>query len=242
MKNLTLLTLSVAAGVLLVSPTLTRAGVVGSPHDFSRESWNISPADPSSVCGPCHQAHHTDSAVVPLWSHTTSGASFTMYNTTTVPVSQMKATDVAPSPNGPSLACLSCHDGVTAVNSYGGRVVGGSAVTITNRAAIGTDLTHSHPISFVYDSALVTLDTELENPDVTDVLTPVGGTFVAPPSLKINDFLMEGKHRLECTTCHAVHNQVGTPFDITTNPKLIKINGVGADGRGSLLCRSCHIK
>jgi hypothetical protein len=47
---------------------------------------------------------------------------------------------------------------------------------------------------------------------------------------------------MECTTCHSVHNQVGTPWNITTNPKLIKVNGVGADGRGSLLCRSCHIK
>jgi hypothetical protein len=38
-----------------------------------------------------------------------------------------------------------------------------------------------------------------------------------------------------------VHNQIGTPFDLVTNPKLVKINGT-AGGIGSLLCRSCHNK
>jgi ABC-type metal ion transport system substrate-binding protein len=47
---------------------------------------------------------------------------------------------------------------------------------------------------------------------------------------------------VECTSCHDVHNQSGTPFDITKNPKLVKIVGVDASGKGSLLCRSCHNK
>jgi ABC-type metal ion transport system substrate-binding protein len=49
-------------------------------------------------------------------------------------------------------------------------------------------------------------------------------------------------NRLECTSCHDVHNQEGTPFDIVKNPKLVKIVGVDGQGKGSLLCRSCHNK
>ena len=59
--------------------------------------------------------------------------------------------------------------------------------------------------------------------------------------MTVNGFLLNGNHRLECTSCHDVHNQVGTPFDIVSNPKLVKINGTQA-GVGSLLCRSCHNK
>jgi hypothetical protein len=58
-----------------------------------------------------------------------------MYNTNTVPVSSMKAVPSA-SPTGPSLACLSCHDGTVAVNSYGNAIQGGTAVTITNSAKV----------------------------------------------------------------------------------------------------------
>lgn len=245
MNTLRVIALCATASVVLISPSTLRAAVAGSPHDFSGESWNISPGDPSSLCSPCHQPHHSDSSVAPLWGHTKTVQAFTMYNTANVPVSQMKASPSS-TPTGTSLACLSCHDGVTAVNSYGGKLQGGSAVTITNRAAIGVDLTHSHPISFDYDPALVgtgpTQDRWLNNPNSTTVLTPSSGTFNNGNDMTVNGFLLGGRNRLECTSCHDVHNQEGTPFDIVTNPKLVKINGVGSDGKGSLLCRSCHIK
>ena len=156
MKRLTPFLSGLALGaVVALMPAGSRAGIVGSPHDFSGETWNIVPSDPNSVCGVCHQPHHADSTVVPLWIHSTTKATFTMYNTNTVPVSNMKAVPDA-TPGGVSLACLSCHDGTVAVNSYAGGIQGGSSVTITNNALIGTDLTHTHPISFVYDSALAT--------------------------------------------------------------------------------------
>jgi hypothetical protein len=46
---------------------------------------------------------------------------------------------------------------------------------------------------------------------------------------------------LECDSCHAVHNQVGTPYNAINNPDLVVINGTRG-GVGSLLCRSCHNK
>ena len=245
MKKLYFLTSGVALGAFLLSTTgLRAAGILGSPHDFHGESWNLSAKDPNSVCSPCHQAHHAASSVVPLWGHTTSVGPWIMYSALNSPTFKAQGTQSA-TPTSTSLACLSCHDGTVAVNSYGGAIQGGSAVTITNRGLIGTDLTHSHPISFTYDPALVgtgpNQDQWLYNPDTATVLTPDSGIFVPGNSMTINNFLLGGKNRMECSSCHAVHNQVGTPFDINSNPSLLIINGTKG-GVGSLLCRSCHNK
>lgn len=240
-----LLTLTVVAGSLL---TLTsRAGILGSPHDFHSQSWNTDPSDPATVCSTCHTPHHADSTVIPLWSHQTTVSTFTMYNQANVPVSSMQAA-VDAQPAGPSKACLSCHDGTVAINTYGGignYTTHGPAAYVTNSAMIGTDLTHSHPISFSYSPALVgngvNQDKWLYNPNTTPVLVPDSGTFTPGNDMTINGFLLNGNNRVECTSCHDVHNQLGTPFDINNNPKLVKINGT-AGGVGSLLCRSCHNK
>lgn len=229
-----------ALAAMLALPTLATAGIVGSPHDFSAETWNVVPSDPGSVCGVCHQPHRADSTVAPLWIHsTTTPGQFTMYSTNTVPSSKMNATPDA-TPGGVSLACLSCHDGTVAVNSYAGGVKGGSSFFLTNSANLGTDLTHTHPISFTYDSALATADGFLKDPSQT-VLQPDSGTFNHGTDLSIKSVLLNGGNRLECSACHDVHNQQGTPYDITLNPKLVKIVGTQG-GKGSLLCRSCHIK
>jgi hypothetical protein len=247
MKTLNVIKLTVATGTLLALSLSARAGILGSPHDFHSQSWNNDPADPNTVCSVCHTPHHADSTVVPLWSHYTTQSSFRMYNKADVPVSQMVAVP-AGSPNGPSLACLSCHDGTVAINTYGGvgyYTTHGTATYITNSADLGTDLTHTHPISIVYNPALVgtgpNQDQWLYNPNTTPVLTPDNGNFVPGNDVTINGFLLNGNNTLECTSCHDVHNQVGTPYNITSNPKLVKINGTQA-GVGSLLCRSCHNK
>lgn len=247
MKTIHLITLTVATGSLLAFTT--RAGVLGSPHDFSSQSWNVEASDPQSVCSACHIPHHADSSVIPLWSHEVTASTFTMYNTANVTALGDSATDLQATidaqPAGPSKACLSCHDGTVAINTYGG-TTHGTATTLTNSASLGTDLTHSHPISLSYTPAIVGTgagqDKWLYDPNTTPVLTPASGTFVPGNDMTINGFLLNGQNRLECTSCHDVHNQEGTPFNITSNPKLVKIVGVDAGGKGSLLCRSCHNK
>lgn len=240
--------LIVAALTLLM---VVRAGIIGSPHDFSQESWNINAADQHTVCGVCHTPHHADPVLGPLWNHTSSGLGFTMYANGTAPGANVKFTPAA-QPNASSLACLSCHDGTMAVNSYGvggiQGIQGGTAMMITNSANLTKNLTHTHPISFTYDANLCSLDQWLFNPDTTYVTPPAsgGGAFVslvgAPNAMTINGFLLNGNHMVECSSCHDVHNQIGSPFDIINNPRLVKIVGVDAQNHGSLLCRSCHNK
>src|SRR6266571_117937 len=135
MKAIHLITLTLVTGSLLA--VTARAGILGSPHDFSSQSWNTDPKDPATVCSTCHTPHHADSTVVPLWSHATTVAAFTMYNNANVTAANLQA-PVDAQPAGPSKACLSCHDGTVAINTYGGTTKG-SAVYITNGAAIGTD-------------------------------------------------------------------------------------------------------
>ena len=245
MKTLNVLTRSIAIGALLLAPSMVRAGILGSPHDFSAEAWNVKPSDANSVCGTCHTPHHADSTIVPLWAHATTEQSFKMYNNANVPVADLQAT-VDAQPAGPSKACLSCHDGTVAVNQYGGAIQGGTPYYITNSAKLGTDLTHTHPISLTYDNSIVgtgaNQDKWLYNPDTKQVLQPDNQPdFVTGNDMTLNGFLLNGNHRLECTSCHDVHNQEGTPFSINLNPKLVKIVGTQA-GKGSLLCRSCHNK
>src|SRR5512146_3152586 len=91
MKKINLLTMTVATAICLGTPLAGVAGIVGSPHDFSGETWNIVPSDRNSVRGDCHQPHHADSTVVPLWIHSTTASVFTMYNTNNVSVSKMVA-------------------------------------------------------------------------------------------------------------------------------------------------------
>src|SRR5262249_8933836 len=141
MKAINLVKLTAVAGSLLAFTA--RAGIVGSPHDFSQQSWNTDPSDPNTVCSTCHTPHHADSTVVPLWAHQTTAATFTMYNQANVPSSKMVAIPSA-QPNGISKACLSCHDGTVAINTFGGQpAFGGSMTThgtptfVTNNALIG---------------------------------------------------------------------------------------------------------
>lgn len=257
MKALNLLTLTIVTGTLLTLSSTAPAGILETPHDFSGESWNNlnnNPSDPASVCGSCHTPHNADSTVAPLWSHATTTANFEMYITASqaglIPGSDMQATG-NDQPAGVSKACLSCHDGTVALNTYGGtianRTTHGPAERLDagNPANLGINLTHTHPISLDYTPAITgdgpTADKWLFNPDTTQVLTPDSGTFVSGNNMTINSFLLGNNNRLECSSCHDVHNQEGTPFDINTNPKLVKILGTQG-GKGSLLCRSCHNK
>jgi hypothetical protein len=229
MKTTTLLLIAAA----LALPALARADIIVSPHDFSGETWNIKAGDRNTVCGVCHQPHNAQSSIAPLWGHGVTVAAFTMYSSPSLDAPM--PTDVG----SISRACLSCHDGTVAVNSYGGAIQGGSSVMITNAARIGTDLSHTHPISFDYQDAK-SKDAFIKD-ITTAVLTPDSGTFVTGGRTTIKDFLLNGGTAMECSSCHDVHNQLGTPFDISSNPKLVKIAGTQG-GKGSLLCRSCHIK
>ena len=267
MKTINLLTLTVVTGSLLAFTT--KAGIIGSKHDFSNPSqysFNNNPADPNTVCSVCHTPHHADANSGPLWGHDSVSAApayWTMYaknGAQTSPGANVKYI-VPTAPNPSSLACLSCHDGSVAINAYGdpsapnGAPNRANPISLSGIYAISEqsgNLSHSHPISFKYSDVVGfgTTKDQFIYPQDNSVLQPLPGsssTFTPGPDMSIKGFLLDGQGNLECSSCHDVHGQLGSAYDARLNPSLLKINGTAANTingqqTGSLLCRSCHNK
>lgn len=202
----------VLMAVALMLPAAASAQIAGSAHDFSGDAWNTT----GQICIVCHAPHNTSGTVAnaPLWNHEVSTQTFTVYTNT----GTLDATDVS-QPSGASMLCLSCHDGVTALDAFGGNT---GTQPMTGTAVVGTDLSNDHPVSFTYDAALATADGGLADP--TNVASGLGGNIDA-------DMLFgPGNDQLECASCHGVHNDSGLAF-------LLRKANTGSD-----LCLTCHTK
>jgi len=158
-----------------------------SAHDFSGAAWNLS----QDLCNVCHARHNASTSGIqaPLWNHSLSNSSYTVYNSPTLNA-------VVGQPDGDSKLCLSCHDGTVAIDNYGGNTNGN--YYISGLAEIGTDLSDDHPISFVYDGALSQQDGHLADPSIAS--SGLGGT--------IETDLLKNR-KMQCTSCHDVHNTRG---------------------------------
>ncbi len=247
MKRIQLAFLGLAAAAFMALPSIAGAainkGIEGSPHDFSTNSaWNTR----KGVCSTCHSAHNTDpNQVAPLWNHRTTTGPFTPYTSPTFTAGPHQ-------PDGASLACLSCHDGTVAINQNLSGTVSGTngPVYIDPGAVISADLHTTHPISFTYDSALASSDGGLEDPavykigDAKSSLTvsvapvPASWSGTSLTGKTIQEALLSGG-KMQCSSCHDVHKQEGSSPE---SGILARISGTDSTGRGSTLCRTCHIK
>jgi len=188
--------------LLLLIPQPLPAQTQGSAHDFSAKSWSG-----GQICIVCHATHDANLSVQesPLWNHEVTSSSFIPYTSPTL--------DTVPGqPRGPSKLCLSCHDGVVAINSFGGMV---GNEWVAGGALIGTDLTNDHPISIYWDHQ-------------TGITACSGCHNVHLPSFT-GELPFFG-HHVECPTCHDVH--AGSAY-----PKLVR-----KPLAGSQLCFHCHGK
>ena len=205
-------------GLLLLAAVPVLAGTIsGSQHDFTTAAWSG-----GRICIACHDTHGTNTTITdaPLWNHATSTATYTLYSSPT-----MNAT--LTQPGGGSKLCLSCHDGTVAVNSFGG-VTGTTMISAVNNT--GTNLKASHPIGFVYNTALATTDGSLFDP-ATKTVTIGSGTQTRTGTVNAM-LLYSGK--MECDSCHDVHNT----FTVGANGTgLVKV-----DPAGSKICLACHNK
>lgn len=132
-------------------------------------------------------------------------------NTLFTPYSSLTSDANIGQPSGSSKICLSCHDGTIAMDEFGGS----SLIT----SGFSCDLSDNHPISFEYNSSLASKDGGLHDPMFSR--SGLGGTID-------QDMLVEGK--LECTSCHDVHNFM--------NHKNLLI----MSNYKSALCLTCHDK
>ena len=158
-------------------------GIVGSKHDLSTQSWSN-----SEVCFPCHTPHHANPTVPPLWNHTVSTATYTLYT------SERLKNPVA-MPGYASVVCLSCHDGTVAVDALGGAA---GASFMSGKALIGTDLSNDHPVGalWAHGSGFNGLCSSCHGRSMGRMITK--GERMALPFYK---------KRVECASCHDAHNK-----------------------------------
>lgn len=210
--------LLVYAGVILVfaSPAFGQiipgdpgsypsVSIVNSPHNLNNYPGVSIPGN--QVCLPCHTPHNAllSGEENVLWNHAETGETFVMYSTDPG-VGQ---------PEGPSKMCLSCHDGVTAIDNYGG--TGGTGIVITGSAALGTDLSNDHPIGIEYP---------MDRPAEYN-LPPFDPGINNGPGVHLVE--ISATERVECTSCHNVHNNgLGRFLQVPIQE--------------SYLCLQCHIK
>ncbi|MHC4146603.1 MAG: cytochrome c3 family protein [Planctomycetota bacterium] len=159
-------------------------------------------------CDACHTPHNGEALPgAPLWNGSETTMTFVMYSSDT-----FQGTGDG-QPSGDSRLCLTCHDGSNS-----------SFAWMNPDHSFGADdLSSSHPISFVYDSALATLDGTLRDPSEASTL---GGTIL--------EDLLDPEGKVQCDSCHDVHSS-------SVGNNLLRGYDYGSR-HGPGLCRMCHMK
>ena len=210
-----------------------------APHHAYKLTGIVQGTGPESVSA--------DYTYLPLWNHDQTVQAFTpYYNGPDAPIDPaMKASQAYANVmtiGAASLLCLSCHDGTVAVNQFGSspqdsRSISTGAAFMAPQYRIGADgyLANHHPIGFDYtlvaavDLEIIPADAAFFDHDIDSIYGPVAGQINAAGSIPVNNFLFNNK--MECATCHAVHNTGNT------GEKLLYVSD-----QNSNLCLSCHLK
>ncbi|MFQ5643547.1 MAG: hypothetical protein ACE5FQ_07590 [Thiogranum sp.] len=208
----------------LVSGQAFGGTIVGSAHDLSSKGYSG-----GEICVVCHTPHNADTSVTvaPLWNHELTTATFTMYSSPTMDA----ASDGTPT--GSSKLCLSCHDGTVAIDSFGGNT-GTDFMSGKEAVGLGGDLTDDHPISITYDAALSVTDPGLWDPTTQTVTVGEGNTDGKTRTGTVTA-LMTPDDRVQCASCHDVHNNFVGPG--TNDQPLLRVSK-----SGSKICLTCHNK
>ncbi len=237
-------------GASLLMTSGLNAQIFGSLHDLGTSADDVGNIpDNSQICVYCHTPHGADSSFdgAPLWNKPATSTTFTMYGATATGTagSTIAGTLTDATPTGASMACLTCHDGVSALNSVinapgtgnydptGASNKIGKNRTMTDfvkavgSAAFSESLTNDHPISipYIYNGSPETSPASLRDPS-----TPIIGFENATTIADLLRTGADGIAKVQCSSCHDPHLGQATTF-------LRSINN-----NGSKLCLTCHAK
>ena len=212
------------AGATELASLSAGAGITGTPHDFIAYGAGVD----KRVCAQCHAPHDASGQEL-QWSPKLVIPAYSLY---TLPTAVIPRGD----PGVNSRLCLSCHDGTLGILNYSGSKrnylfaggkLGGTA--FTNRIAI-----RDHPIGSGYDSDLAANDASMADPDARQVVLVSTKSDRNKTRTGNLGMMMLAEGRVECTSCHDVHNRytVGP-----TSKGLVKVGLYN-----SALCQICHEK
>ena len=250
-SKILVLALAVAtiAAIAFFNTNTAQASIKTTPHNLSPSSSGTGTVhatgtqQDAEICQWCHTPHSANTAFAgsaPLWnkeSTAINARTFTAYGQT------LAGTTVG-QPSGSSKACLSCHDGVDAINSIVldvdtginsnatgsnvafGATAAGTAVLMPAGAAtdIGTDLTGVHPLSVTYTAGKASLV-------ATSSTFGVGGTIAK---------VLDTTGNIQCSSCHDPHAAQGDLTSVgtqTAGDYFLRMSNAG-----SALCLTCHAK
>ncbi|RMG44590.1 MAG: hypothetical protein D6718_09700 [Acidobacteria bacterium] len=198
------------AALLAAGCATALAGIDQTKHNLGTTGpGEVKALTEERICIFCHAPHRARTQA-PLWNREDSTATYLLYDSTTL--------DALPDqPTGASRMCLSCHDGTVALGDLHSEpseieFPAGHRYLDETTGSLGTDLGDDHPISFVYDSGLVSQDPELRDPQAI------------PPPVHL-----DSSSQLQCTSCHDPHDDTYGKFLLTSDT-------------GGQLCTSCHDK
>lgn len=256
--------LAACALLILFSPRVDAdyapgAGIAGTPHDFSGYTAGANQRSGTVVrtgaCVFCHTPHKSYRTRL-LWNHTHAPVDYTWGNYTVTSGGTTLPT-IQSTWEGPTVFCLSCHDGTVARGDIawfnrqswtGGSAIDSSKVTIGAvsdpfslteflKGMIG----NNHPVAVPYPYLQAR---NTYNGVTTGASVPLGNYRSDPTPLGIRLFnnpsgqevvagAASGRTGIECTSCHGPHNEKGVVVD---KPFLRGFNGGGSGG----LCNKCH--
>ncbi|MFA4827976.1 MAG: hypothetical protein WC855_09645 [Thermodesulfovibrionales bacterium] len=236
-KKIILSAIIIAALQLLIFSGTSFSAIADSVHNLSVSGpgpLKAALGSEDEICIFCHTPHgaivvDANSNRLPLWNRSIAGidaATFTLYSSSTFNAGVLE-TNAQRQPQGMSLLCLSCHDGVSAINvlqnygQYNPIVMEFGYDQLSDPPGpqpgnLGMDLSDDHPISFEYNNTLVSAD---------------NGGLKDPGSISP---LRLFNNRLECATCHNPHEQ-GNAVD-GTEP-FLRMTNLNSD-----MCVKCHNK
>jgi predicted CXXCH cytochrome family protein len=242
--------LTVVAFFLSMPAVAAVTGISNTKHNLSTSGagTNHLTTGTNQICVFCHTPHGSDTtAPVPLWNKTLpSSAGFTTYDALGTSTLQGEVLGVG----SISLACLSCHDGVQAMDTMinapgsggynaGGAVPAGNvwagANKITGVAMIGTDLRNDHPIGVEYCGGGIT------GSGVTVSGSCTNSDFIGPGSTTTSD------GRTATLMASSINGNQSFWVDVDGNAgrgkgdiMLYTRSFAGAVLRPSVECGSCH--
>lgn len=252
---LAIVALAAGSTTLALAGALPGTGVNGSPHDM-----NLKGSQPDAmgrVCVYCHTPHNTtlddmDTDAYPLWNHTLPETTDWQSYVWATPLNAGLAQDPL---IGPSRLCMSCHDGVIAIDQHGPAVAQEGTNPLSGDKSIGggtQDLTNDHPIGFSWDAAMQARNVNAGRPEIASKIDKFATGVAASGTVGQYDDLTRGGNRkiedvlyngdtMTCASCHDVHNKDNVAPSVNNNG--IQNNYfLWADQKDSLICISCHYK